>query len=222
MSTKVYLAYDERMTQHAPVDRVDSSSSSPPSSDESSSSEEIPFERPSRIRAIYNRLVELEASDGYLRFLPIPCIPASREAIELCHSPEHFERMLLTATMTDDELRAMTVPDDLYFGRHTFLAARLACGGVIECVKAVTSCPSGSLHRPNRAMAIVRPPGHHAGRNEAMGTFILLLCLFAWSFFFVASKHSLIVAKTLFCALTLFRFLLFQQCCCGRQVRLLP
>eukprot|EP00934_Nitzschia_sp_Nitz4_P006799 Nitzschia sp. Nitz4//scaffold21_size171442//93257//94718//NITZ4_002170-RA/size171442-processed-gene-0.54-mRNA-1//-1//CDS//3329542438//6789//frame0 len=175
MSSFVYLAYDERMTLHAPLPS--------PSSDVSSVSDDMPedspFEKPNRIRAIYKRLLELETTDYHPRFLEIPCIPATRETIQLCHSPEHYEKMESTLTMSDDELRNMRVPGDLYFGRDTFYAARLACGGVIECVNAVTDMKS----RSNRAMAIVRPPGHHATRDEAMG-----FCYF--NNVAVAAKHA--------------------------------
>lgn len=164
MSTRVYLAYDERMTLHKPLPLLSSDSSS--SSDEE---DEVHFENPGRVHAIYEKLMRLEALDGYRRFLQIPCIPASRDTIELVHSPEHFDRMLLTMAMTDDELRMQTIPNDLYYGRDTFLAARLACGGVIECVNAVTE----ENRRSKRAIAIVRPPGHHATRDNAMGTFFL-------------------------------------------------
>jgi acetoin utilization deacetylase AcuC-like enzyme len=164
MATKVFLAYDERMTLHQPLPALSSS-------DESSADydgppfEEAPMEQPNRIRAIYKKLVELEATGGYRRFLEVPCLPATREVIELAHSPEHYDRMCRTMTMTDEQLRLMGVPNDLYFCSDTFRAARMACGGVVECVDAVTD----DNRKSNRAMAIVRPPGHHATRDEAMG-----------------------------------------------------
>jgi histone deacetylase 6 len=173
MATKVFLAYDERMTLHQQLPALSSSDESsnaagdgqppPPLLEE----EAPPMEHPDRIRAIYKKLVELEAVDGYLRFLEIPCIPATRDIIELAHSPEHYDRMCRTMTMTDYELRLMGVANDLYFCKDTFQAARIACGGVVECVNAVTDINRKS----NRAMAIVRPPGHHATRDEAMGKY---------------------------------------------------
>ena len=158
--SKVYLAYDERMTLHKPLPSTDSDTSS---SDDDQ--DEIQVENPTRIHAMYEKLIRLESIDGYRRFLEIPCIPAARNTIELMHSPEHFDRMAITMAMTDDELRNMGVPNDLYYCKDTFTAARLACGGVVECVNAVTE----NNRRSNRAIAIVRPPGHHATRDEAMG-----------------------------------------------------
>lgn len=152
MSTKVYLAYDERMTLHKPIFEDDWESQI--------------VENPSRVRAIYLKLVKME-SDGFKRFWEIPCVPADREVIELCHSPEHYDFLESTSRMSDDELFCKTVPDDLYFCKDTFLAARLACGGVVECVNAITD--ESNSERSKRAIAIVRPPGHHASCDKASG-----------------------------------------------------
>lgn len=172
-STKVYLAYDDRMALHKPL---------PPLGDDDDASDSAgpDVESPLRIHAIYEKLMQLEAMDGYRRFLEIPCIPASRGTIELAHSPEHYDRMAMTLTLSDEELRQMGTPNELYYCRDTFLAARLACGGVVECVNAVTDERRSS----NRAIAIVRPPGHHATRDEAMG-----FCYF--NNVAVAAKHAL-------------------------------
>jgi histone deacetylase 6 len=167
MSTRVYLAFDGRMALHAPLPTSELSLSENSSIDnDDEEGQHNHFEIPHRAIAIYERLIELEAADGYRRFLEIPCIEATREIIELVHSPEHYDFMARTESMTEEELRILTVPNDLYFCPKTFLAAKLAVGGVVECVNAVTDVNRKS----NRAIAIVRPPGHHAERNEAMGT----------------------------------------------------
>ena len=67
--------------------------------------------------------------------------------------------------MTDDELRALTVPNDLYFNRFTFLASCLAALGMVESVTAATNKNTVTA----QAIALVRPPGHHAEKDEAMG-----------------------------------------------------
>ena len=51
----------------------------------------------------------------------------------------------------------------LYVNRNTPLAARLSCGGTIDAALAVTQ------GRCKSALAIVRPPGHHAEPREFMG-----------------------------------------------------
>jgi acetoin utilization deacetylase AcuC-like enzyme len=143
----------------------------------------ICFENPNRIHRIYEQLLKLEdrltfhqRHDSYTfdtacevkkfrHFIELPCVPAARETIELVHSSRHYDWMHRTSYMTDEELKVLTVPSDLYFNRFTFLAARLAVGGVVESVNAVTSKNA----KTTRAIALVRPPGHHAGVDEAMG-----------------------------------------------------
>jgi acetoin utilization deacetylase AcuC-like enzyme len=142
------------------------------------------FEHPDRIHRIYEQLLKLEdrlilhqrhdshifdtASENkkFRHFIELPCVPAARETIELVHSSRHYDWMHQTSCMTDEELREVSVPGDLYFNRFTFLAARLAVGGVVESVNAVTSKNA----KTTRAIAVVRPPGHHACVDEAMGT----------------------------------------------------
>jgi histone deacetylase 6 len=179
MSTKVYLAYDERMTLHQPLpeastDEPDALVCQTTRTDESSGNEEDSeddqiMEVPHRIRAIYEKLMELETRDGYRRFMEVPCIPAFRETIELAHSSSHYDYMRRTMSMSDEELRSITDPSDLYFCKDTFLAARLAVGGVVECVDAVLD---ESKRKSHRAIAVVRPPGHHATRDKAMGMYV--------------------------------------------------
>ena len=53
--------------------------------------------------------------------------------------------------------------DSVYYNNSTYLCARLAVGGAIECCKAVVS---GAV---KNAIAVIRPPGHHAVPAEAQG-----------------------------------------------------
>jgi len=69
---------------------------------------------------------------------------------------------------------------DMYFCKDTFEAATLACGGVKVSVDAVTS----PLAKTKRSLAIVRPPGHHACEQKAMG-----FCFF--NSVVVSAKHAL-------------------------------
>jgi len=111
--------------------------------------------------------VEFAKSEGHTlqRFLRLPCIPADREIIELVHSPQHYEFLQSTATMSEHQLQELCVENDLYFNNFTFLAATLAAGAVIECVNAVTD-PNTVTPPTTRAIALVRPPGHHAAGNN--------------------------------------------------------
>lgn len=195
--TKVYLAYDERMTLHRP-----------PKMTEDPNSPEFYHERPSRLLAVYQSLMALEkrllaerdqeeikiqsiirgdfdhdapmigvTSEGgdniqqqYLlpeqRFVPLNIIPGSRETICRVHCEEHYDFMKSTSTLSEKALRRLTNDsEDLYFCRDTFGAALLAVGGCVAAVNAVTS----PFNIARRAMALIRPPAHHATRDAAMG-----------------------------------------------------
>ena len=180
--TKVFLLHDERMQLHHPIGW---------NSNMTMEDAGFVYERPGRIAAIYNRLIDLEQR---LRFRDIPKVPAStpqenvktlnnfghrrfipidsdfceRSTIELVHSPKHYEMIRRTCVLSDSELEALGI-DDLYFCHNTFHASSLACGGVVKCVNAVTASQKAGANVPSRAIALVRPPGHHATREEAMG-----------------------------------------------------
>lgn len=67
-----------------------------------------------------------------------------------------------------EQLQDLTVEgDSVYFNSESFFCARLSCGGAIETCKAVMR---GTV---KNAIAVVRPPGHHAEPHKAMG-----FCLF--------------------------------------------
>ena len=57
--------------------------------------------------------------------------------------------------------------DSIYFNKLTFASALLSAGGAIETCKAVVS------GKVKNAIAVIRPPGHHAECNRPMG-----FCLF--------------------------------------------
>ncbi|CAB9514771.1 Histone deacetylase HDA1 [Seminavis robusta] len=188
MPTQAYLLFDERMALHRPI---------PDPEDP----DYYPFENPDRIFKVYGRLLDLErrlardVSDDVLqnelvpRFVEFPCKPVERETVELVHSREHYDWLFHTAFMSDGRLRQLTDPDDLYICQSTFLASSLACGGVVECVNKVTSEDTtldnnSSERKITRAIALVRPPGHHAEENEAMG-----FCFF--NNIAVAAKHAI-------------------------------
>lgn len=68
--------------------------------------------------------------------------------------------------MSDDEILSRASYYELlslYLNRNTPLAARLSCGGTIDSALAVAQ---GNCQR---AIAIVRPPGHHAEPRDSMG-----------------------------------------------------
>jgi acetoin utilization deacetylase AcuC-like enzyme len=88
--------------------------------------------------------------------------PAHIDELELVHHPsllEHVERAARRAPSYLD-------PDTVVSG-ESYRTALFAAGGVLECVDAICS---GDLRR---IFAFVRPPGHHAEPDKAMG-----FCLF--------------------------------------------
>jgi acetoin utilization deacetylase AcuC-like enzyme len=64
--------------------------------------------------------------------------------------------------------RAVALDADTYTSPDSYEVARLAAGAAISAVEHVLQTGKGA-----RALALVRPPGHHAERNRAMG-----FCLF--------------------------------------------
>ncbi len=79
--------------------------------------------------------------------------PALEEDILRVHSKSHLERMKTIARERTQIL------GDTYFTVKTYSTALLAAGGVITCVKSDQPV----------SFALVRPPGHHATRDSAMG-----------------------------------------------------
>lgn len=194
-NSQVYLIYDERMELHQHMDEL---------------KRVYHVERPERVVSIMEKLVSLQshllnyrqkkASEDSITsvkppFIHLSCEPAGQETIELAHSTEYYNRLKVTSKKTEEELKSIytidcTVADDgikedgddedMYFCNDTFQTALLAAGGVVQCVDAVTSPSADST----RALAVVRPPGHHACHQKAMG-----FCFF--NSVVVAAKHAI-------------------------------
>ena len=93
---------------------------------------------------------------------------ALEEEIGLAHSAGHIEWVKALDQKSSADLRAMTKHMDqgrksLYVGSLTHEAALLSAGGAIETCKNVVA---GTC---KNAIAIIRPPGHHAEHNQSMG-----------------------------------------------------
>jgi acetoin utilization deacetylase AcuC-like enzyme len=82
---------------------------------------------------------------------------ATREQLARVHDREYLKRIEETAGV------AMALDPDTYTSPETYEIARRAAGA---CVDAVERVMSG---RNTRGLALVRPPGHHAERDRAMG-----------------------------------------------------
>jgi histone deacetylase 6 len=97
---------------------------------------------------------------------------AAREATkaEIClvHTVAHFEWVRALAAKSSAELRQMTNEYDmgrksLYVGNLTYQAALISAGGAIE------TCKNVVVGNVKNAIAVIRPPGHHAEYNESLG-----------------------------------------------------
>lgn len=115
-------------------------------------------ERADRLRAIGEAL-ESVVQPG---LLVIPARDATAEEIARVHVPEHFQRVAATARLSRFAFDA-----DTPTSARSFEAARRAVGGLLALVDAVMD------GRVANGFAFVRPPGHHAEADRAMG-----FCLF--------------------------------------------
>ncbi|MDL1912579.1 histone deacetylase [Chloroflexi bacterium CFX6] len=110
-------------------------------------------ERPGRLDVLRSKLDSFEAE-------ALDADPASRDQISLVHHPK------LVSTLEQvcrEEAPGIIDYAPTYVTQTSFDDARRAAGGVIACSRAV-------MHGEARnAFAIVRPPGHHAEPDRAMG-----------------------------------------------------
>ncbi len=88
--------------------------------------------------------------------------PATHEALVRIHAEEYVSLVAETAG------RAAALDADTYTSPHSYEVACLAAGAAVDAVDHVLDGAPGT-----RAIALVRPPGHHAERSRAMG-----FCLF--------------------------------------------
>lgn len=84
---------------------------------------------------------------------------AGNELIGRVHTAAHIKRL----ERIDERQSRQAIDPDTFFGPGSLRAARLATGAVIGAVDQVAE------GRCQRAFAVVRPPGHHAESNRAMG-----------------------------------------------------
>ena len=115
-------------------------------------------ESPQRLAAVLQALHELDDLDLEWREAP----RAQREQLLRVHTPELVSRIVDAAIEHQDRIDA-----DTAMNADSPEAARHAAGAVVAAVDAVLG------QQPNVAFCAVRPPGHHATRDTAMG-----FCLF--------------------------------------------
>ncbi len=84
--------------------------------------------------------------------------PAADDDLTRVHDPAYV------AAVASTRGRAAMLDSDTFTSPESDEVARLAAGGVLSAVDLVLDGPSAS-----RALALVRPPGHHAESGRAMG-----------------------------------------------------
>ncbi len=144
-------------------------------------------EIPERVTAA---LAAIEASPVAARLARAPTLPASPKQITAVHAPGYvaaLERVMREAP-------GYIEPAPTYITPESFECARLAAGGAIEAVEAALGTrpkPQPATAESNHsdaaeiqaAFALIRPPGHHALPDSAMG-----FCLF--NNVAIAARHA--------------------------------
>ncbi|XP_053149724.1 histone deacetylase 6 isoform X2 [Hemicordylus capensis] len=137
------LVYDEKMTEH--YNMWDSQHP----------------ELPQRVSRIFQRHRELRLTERCSR---LPARLASEEELRMCHSLAYVETVKSTATMKPRDLhRQGDQYNSIFICASSYECARLAAGSAFCAVEAVLS------GKVRNAVAIVRPPGHHAESDTACG-----------------------------------------------------
>ncbi len=116
-------------------------------------------ESPERLKIIYKMLEEAEMKNLYQLVQPRA---ATREELETIHSPAYIDLVASTAGKSYYRLDM-----DTSTSAKSYEAALWAAGGLLEQIKAVLE------NKLDNGFALVRPPGHHAEWDRAMG-----FCLF--------------------------------------------
>jgi acetoin utilization deacetylase AcuC-like enzyme len=109
------------------------------------------------------RLTELETRLSSFGAERLESKPAARDEIARIHSPNMIDMLEMSCEMGPDIIDFAPT----FVTQMSFQDALLASGGTLGCSRAVWAGEA------NNAFAIVRPPGHHAEPNRAMG-----FCLF--------------------------------------------
>ncbi len=110
-------------------------------------------ERPARLELLKPKLSSFNAT-------LLDSKPASRDQVSLVHDPKLVSTL---EKICHEEAPGIIDYAPTYITQFSFEDALLAAGGVIACSRAVINGDA------KNAFAIVRPPGHHAEPDKAMG-----------------------------------------------------
>jgi len=113
------------------------------------------LENPKRIGAFESVMADASLDGNWREVIPRP---AAAEELALIHTPEYIHKVAATAG------KPFTAFDfDTQATADSYETARLAVGGVFSLIDAIRAGEG------KRGFAFVRPPGHHAERDQAMG-----------------------------------------------------
>lgn len=130
-------------------------------------------EQPARLKAVWQALDQ----DRYAALDRIEAPRATREQLLRVHDAAYIEHVFAHLPAPGESFR---LDEDTVMSAGSLEAALRAAGAVCAAVDAVMASPG------QRAFCAVRPPGHHATGNQAMG-----FCLF--NSIAVAAAHALAV-----------------------------
>jgi acetoin utilization deacetylase AcuC-like enzyme len=121
----------------------------------------ISFENPDRIKVVLNCLKAWNffKDDKIQQLSPIA---VDESIIELAHSKYHIE-----SVKNISKLGGGILTEEVFISEDTFQLAKKAVGGAIQALEAIID------DKVNCSFALIRPPGHHALRENASG-----LCIF--------------------------------------------
>lgn len=117
------------------------------------------WENPDTKRRFHNLMAVSGLTD---KLVPIRAVAATKDQITKFHSETYHDRIVLESSQRGGEGGDMAP-----FAKGGYEIAALSAGGVLSAVEAVVS------GKVDNAYCLVRPPGHHAVKDQGMG-----FCLF--------------------------------------------